>query len=49
MFQNKVLSRIFVPYKEEAIEGLRKIHNDKLYNLQLLPDIIRVIKLGKYR
>jgi hypothetical protein len=30
---NKVPRRIFVPKREEVVEGWRRLHNEKLHNL----------------
>jgi hypothetical protein len=39
-----VLRRIFGPRREEVAGGWRRLHNEELHNLYVLPDIIRVIK-----
>jgi hypothetical protein len=43
-----VLSTIFIPKRTEVI-GLRKLHNEDLYNLYYQPSIIRMIKSRKVR
>jgi hypothetical protein len=40
----RVLSRVYRPKREEVVEDWRRLHNEELYNLYLLPNIIRVIK-----
>jgi hypothetical protein len=44
VFENRVLSRIFGPKRDEVTECLRKLHNEKLHNLYSSPSIIRMIK-----
>jgi hypothetical protein len=39
-----VLRRIFGPKREEVAGGWRRLHNEELYNLYVLLNIIRVIK-----
>ena len=39
-----VLGRIFGPKKDEVTRECGKIHNEELYDLNCLPDIIRVIR-----
>jgi hypothetical protein len=39
MFQNRVLRTIFVPKREEVVEGWRKLHNEELHNLYSSPSI----------
>jgi hypothetical protein len=48
MFEKRVLSRIFVPKKEEVAGGCRRLHNE-LHNLCASPDIIKVIKSRRLR
>jgi len=43
VFENMVLGRIFGPKKDEVPWECRKVHNEELNDLYLLPDIIRVI------
>jgi hypothetical protein len=33
VFENRVIRRIFGQKRDEALEGWRKLHNDKLHNL----------------
>jgi hypothetical protein len=44
VFENRVLSRIFGPKRNEVIGGWRKLHNEELHNFYSLPSIIRMIK-----
>jgi hypothetical protein len=44
LFQNRVLRRIFGLKRNEAMEGLRKLHNEELRDLYSSPSIIRIIK-----
>jgi hypothetical protein len=44
VFENRVLSRIFEPKREEVTGGWRRLHNEELHNLYTSPYIIRVIK-----
>jgi hypothetical protein len=44
VFENRVLRRIFGHKRDEVTEEWRKLHNGKLHNLYLSPDIIRQIK-----
>jgi hypothetical protein len=42
MFENRVLTRIFEPKRDEII-GWRKLH-EELHNLYFLPNVIGMIK-----
>jgi hypothetical protein len=44
VFENRVLSRIFGPKREEVMGGWRKLHNEELHNLYCSPSVIRIIK-----
>jgi hypothetical protein len=44
VFENSVLRRIFVPERDEATGGWRKLHNKELHDLYSSPGIIRMIK-----
>jgi hypothetical protein len=44
VFQNRVLSRIFGPKRNEATREWRKLHKVKLNGLYCSPNIVRVIK-----
>jgi hypothetical protein len=43
VFENRVLRRITGPKWEEVAEAWRRLHNEGLHNLYILPNIIRVI------
>jgi hypothetical protein len=49
VFENKVLSRIFGPKRDEVTGGLRKLHNEELHGLYCSPSIVRVIKARRMR
>ena len=49
MFENRVLRRIFGPKRDEVTGEWRKLHNEKLNDLYLSPNIVRVIKSRKMR
>jgi hypothetical protein len=44
VFENKVLSRIFGPKRDEVTGGWRKLHNEELHDLYSSPGIIKIIK-----
>jgi hypothetical protein len=44
VFENKVLSRIFGPKREEVARDWRRLNNVELHNLYTSPNVIRVIK-----
>jgi len=44
VFENRVLSRIFGPKKNEVTVEWRKLHNEDLNDLYPSPNIFRVIK-----
>jgi hypothetical protein len=48
VFENRVLRRIFGPRREED-GSWRKLHNDELYSLYPLLNIVRVIKSRRMR
>jgi hypothetical protein len=43
VFENRVVRVIFGSEREEVTGGWRKVHNEGLYNLFSLPDIVRII------
>jgi hypothetical protein len=47
--ENRVVSRIFWPKREEILGGWRKLHNEELHNLHYSPSIIRIIKSSRMR
>jgi hypothetical protein len=49
VFENRVLSRIFVPNSDEVRGCWRKLHNEDLHNLYFSPSIIRIIKSRRIR
>jgi hypothetical protein len=49
VFENRVLRRIFGLKRDEVTEEWRKLHNEELHNLYLLPDIIRQVKSRRMR
>jgi hypothetical protein len=49
VFENRVLRRIFELKRNEVMGELRKLHNGKLHNLHLSPDIISQIKSRRMR
>ena len=44
LFENKVLTKIFGPNRDEVSEERRRMHNEKLYCLHFSSTTIRVIK-----
>jgi hypothetical protein len=48
-FENRVLRRIFGPKREEVAGGWRRLHNEELYNLHTLSNIIGVNKSWRMR
>jgi hypothetical protein len=44
LFENRVLSRICVPKREEKAGDWRRLHDEELHSLYSSPYIIRVIK-----
>jgi hypothetical protein len=49
VFENRVLRRIFGPKSDEVTGEWRKLHNGKLHNFNLSPDIIKQIKSMRMR
>jgi hypothetical protein len=47
VFENRVLSRIFGPKRDEVIGGWRKLHNEELHNLYCSPGY--VARMGEKR
>jgi hypothetical protein len=48
-FENRMLSRIFGPKRDEVTGGRRKLHNEELHNLYSSQSIIRIIKPRRMR
>ena len=48
VFENRILRRIFGPKWYENRER-RRLHNEELHSLYILPNIVRVIKSRKLR
>jgi hypothetical protein len=44
MFENRVLSRLFGPKRDEVTGEWRKLHNEEFHILYSFPNIIRQIK-----
>jgi hypothetical protein len=44
VFENRVLSRIFGPKRDEVTGDWRQMHNEEIHNLYSSPNIIRMIK-----
>jgi hypothetical protein len=49
VFENRVLRRIFVPKRDEVMEGWRKLHNEELRDSYSSPGIITIIKSRRMR
>jgi hypothetical protein len=45
VFENRVLTSIFGPKRDEVTGEWRKLHNEELHNLYSSPDIIRQVKV----
>jgi len=41
---NRVLRKISGPKREEVVGGWRRLHNEELHNLHVLPNILKVNK-----
>jgi hypothetical protein len=44
VLENRVLSGIFAPERDEVTGEWRKLHNEELNDLYCSPNIVRVIK-----
>jgi hypothetical protein len=49
VFEDRVLTRIFGPKRDEVTGGWRKLHNEEFRSLYSFPNIIRMIKSQKMR
>jgi hypothetical protein len=49
VFENRVLTRIFGPKRDEVTGGWRKLHHEELHGLYSSPSIARVIKARRMR
>jgi hypothetical protein len=49
VFENRVLSRIFGPKRDEVTGEWRKLHNEELRDLYSSPSIIRIFKSRNMR
>jgi hypothetical protein len=49
VFENRVLTRIFGPNRDEVTGEWRRLHNKELYALYSSPNIIRVMKSRRLR
>jgi hypothetical protein len=47
VFENRVLTKIFGPKRDEVTGEWRRLHNKELYALYSSPSIIRVMKSRK--
>ena len=47
VFENMVLGRLFGPKRDEVTGDWKKLHNKELSDLYSLPNIVRVMKMGK--
>jgi hypothetical protein len=45
----RLLGGIFIPKRDEATRGWRKLHNEEFHNLYSSPNIIRMIKSKRMR
>jgi hypothetical protein len=49
VFENRVLTRIFGPKRDEVTGEWRKLHNEKLHDLYSSPSTIKIMKARRKR
>jgi hypothetical protein len=49
VFENRVLRRVFGPRRDEVTGEWRKLHNEELYELYFLPNVVWVVKSRRMR
>jgi len=49
VFENRILRRVFGPYRDKRTGECRELHNEELNDLYSSPNIVRVIKSRKMR
>jgi hypothetical protein len=49
VLENRVLTRIFGPKRNEMLGGWKKLHNEELHNLYSSPRVIRKMKSTRMR
>ena len=49
VFENRVLRTLFGPKRDEVTGEWRKLHNEELSDLYVLPNIVRVVKSRRMR
>ena len=49
VFENKVLSKIFGPKRDDERGEWRRLHNGELHDLYGTPNIIRIVKSRRLR
>jgi hypothetical protein len=49
VFENSVLRGVFGPKRDEVTGEWRKLHNEELSDLYLLPNIVQVVKSRRMR
>jgi hypothetical protein len=49
VFEYRVFRKVFGSKRDEVTGGWRKLHNEELYDLYFLPNIVRVVKSRRMR